>query len=218
MLERMNDDIEEQITETLRGVLGDRVTRENLRDFVDMSQVDPPPGTDRGSEATISMLEGVQGFANLVLVKNWRIGRCAESYQMFTSDEAVAAYLTPVRPFWSGGAFWEFQFFFPISPSVLLWIPGDDYKREVDPTKLPPPFGPRKHHDFNEWETSFARHVVSESATRYVFGRAANITRNAARQYIERFDQLQMDVARVYQGFDPRQPRNPAIENLLRKR
>lgn len=217
LIERTNANLEQQIAEALRGPLGDQVTPETLRDYVDMSAVDPPPGVERGTDVTLSVLGQVQGYAQMLLVRKWTIGRRPTGNIFFTSDEGVGAYLTPVRPFWSGVAFWEYSYYFPLSPDVLLRVAGEDYSSNVNLSELDH-FGPRIHRDLSQWEASFARHVMSASATQYLFGNGPYIDRAASAQYFARFDSLQTEVATRYQGYDPRPPRNPELERLLRSK
>jgi len=213
-VEDKRQEVEEKIADLIGGALGRTVSRDELPDLV---QGIDPPAVSHGADASLSMLGEVDGFANLLLVKRWRIGRVLGKRRLYTSDNAVASYLPSVRPWWSGGAFWEHQYYFPVSPDVLLWIAGEEYASETKASELPP-FGPRDHRDFTEWEASFARHVVSDSAEEYLFGSGPHVDQRAAREYLARFDQMQVEMAMQYQGYDPRQPRNPAVEAILAKR
>ncbi len=212
-IEGIDKDLEERMAQDLSAALGRSVSRDELPDLVEGIN---PPVTSRGADASLFMLEEVGGFANLVLYKEWRIGRVTGSRQLYTSDNAVAAYLTPVRPFGSGGALAEHQFYFPLSPGVLLLTAGDDYDPEVDVSQLDP-FGPRIYRDFNDWEVSFARHVISDSASRYLFGPGPYIERNAAQRYLDGFGRTQVEIAMRYQSYDPRPPRHPEIDAMFER-
>ena len=58
------------------------------------------------AETSTHMLGEVQGWANLLWGAPWRIGKVpAQSRRLYISDNPVAAYLRPVRPWWETAAF-----------------------------------------------------------------------------------------------------------------
>ncbi len=149
------------------------------------------------------MLGEVQGFANLLRAAPWRIGIAPDSIRLYTSDNPVAAYLRPVRPWWEGAAFASFTYFVPLSPKVLLKIerrPDQKGKNELQPR------GERRRNDFSEWEISFARHIVTQDTIRYLYGEGPIIPRDCATSYLERIGKAQLEFAIRYLGFDPRPP------------
>lgn len=150
------------------------------------------------------MLGEVQGFANLLRAAPWRIGIAPESIRLYTSDNPVSGYLRPVRPWWEGAAFASFAYFVPLSPRVLLRI--DRRPDKKDNAKLQPQ-GERCHKDFSEWEISFARHVVTNDAIRYLYGEGPIVPRDCAASCLQRIGEAQLEFAVRYLGFDPRPPR-----------
>ncbi len=119
------------------------------------------------------MLSEVQGFANLLRAAPWHIGVAPDSIQLYTSDNPVAGYLNPVRSWWEGAAFASFTYFVPLSPKVLLKIERRPNRKDNEELQ---PRGKRRRKDFSEWGISFARHVVTHNARRYLYGEGANST------------------------------------------
>jgi hypothetical protein len=151
------------------------------------------------------MLGEVQGFANLLVAAPWRIGFAPDSIQLYTSDNPVAGYLNPVRPWWETAAFASLNYFVPLSPKVLLKIerrPDQKGKGELKPR------GERRHEDFSEWEISFARHVVTNDAVKYLYGEGPVVPKDCAASCLERIGRAELEFAIRYLGFDPRPPRS----------
>ena len=70
----------------------------------------------RPSESSTYMLGEVQGWANLLWCAPWRIGRApSDRIMLYTSDNLVAAYLKPVRPWWEAAAFGSLTYFIPLA-------------------------------------------------------------------------------------------------------
>ena len=155
------------------------------------------------SATSASMLSEVQGFANLLIAAAWKIGNVPDSIQLYTSDNPVSSYLRPVRPWWEGGAFASYDYFIPLSPRVLLKIERRPYCNGNENLKRR---GRRRYRDFSRGETSFARHVVTVNATRYLFGEGLVVARECATSCIERIGRANLAFAMRYLGFDPRPP------------
>lgn len=157
------------------------------------------------SVSTVNFMLGeIQGFANLLRAAPWRVGFTRSSLQLYTSDNPVAGYLYPVSPRWEGAAFASICYFIPLSPKVLLKI--DRRPDQKDKEKLQPQ-GERRHTDFSEWEISFARHVVTNDASRYLYGDGPVVSRECASSCLERIGRAQLEFAVRYLGFDPRLPK-----------
>ena len=149
------------------------------------------------------MLGEIQGFANLLRAAPWRIGFAPDSLHLYASDNPVAGYLRPVHPWWEGAAFASMSYFIPLSPTVLLKIdrrPDQKDKEQIQPQ------GDRRHLDFSEWEISFARHVVTSEAVRYLYGDSPMVSRECAFTCLEQIGRAQLEFAIRYLGFDPRPP------------
>jgi len=162
------------------------------------------PDPQQAATITNFMLGEVQGFANLLWAAPWRIGMAPDSIRLYTSDNPVAGYLRPVRPWWEGAAFASLTYFIPLSPRVLLKI--DRRPDKKDREKLQPQ-GERCHKDFSEWEISFARHIMTYDAIRYLYGEGPIIRRECAVSCLERIGHTQLEFAIRYLGFDPRPPK-----------
>ncbi|MSQ40192.1 MAG: DUF4238 domain-containing protein [Dehalococcoidia bacterium] len=148
------------------------------------------------AETATFMLSEVQGFANLLRVAPWRIGLAPDSIPLYTSDNPVAGYLNPVRPWWEGAAFASLTYFVPLSPSVLLRV-----ERRLDRED-----GGRRRSDFSSAKISFARHVVICDATRYLYGEGLVVPRDCATDCLGRIGPANLEFAVRYLGFDPRPP------------
>ncbi len=159
---------------------------------------------EQPAEGTTYMLGEVQGFANLLRAAPWRIGRAAGSLRLYTSDNPVSAYLSPVRPWWDGGAFSSFAYYLSLAPDVLLKIDRRPYKDEQGDSLAPQ--GERRYGDFSDWEVSFAQHVITKDATRFLYGEALVVPRDCATDCLERIGQANLQIAMRYQGFDPKPP------------
>ena len=158
------------------------------------------------------MLGEIQGFANLLRAAPWRIGFASDSLQLYTSDNPVASCLRPVRPWWETAAFASLTYFVPLSPKVLLKIERRPDQKDNEPFQ---PCGDRQHSDFSEWEISFARHVVSRDALRYLYGEGMVVNRECAIGCLERIGRAQLEFAMRYLGFDPRPPKGLGLPPKL---
>lgn len=143
------------------------------------------------------MLGEIQGFANLLRAMSWRIGNAHPRFALYTSDNPMSGYLPPVRPWWSTGAFTEHVYYLPLSTRVLF---------NTDPKLHPSGVGKREYLDFSEWETSFARHVVTRAASRFLFGPAPYVQRDWAISWLRRIDAIKVQDAIRLQGFNPNRP------------
>ena len=151
------------------------------------------------------MIGEVQGFANLLRAAPWRIGMAPDSISLYTSDNPVSAYFRSVRPWWELARFAALDYFVPLSPKVLLRIEHRPYNQEESGELKPR--GERRRNDFSQWEISFARHVVTQDAIRYLYGEGPVVPRECATSCLERIGRAQLEFAVRYLGFDPRPPR-----------
>ena len=157
------------------------------------------------STTTNFILGEVQGFANLLRAAPWRVGMAPDSISLYTSDNPVTGYFRPVRPWWEVARFAALDYFVPLSPKVLLKIEHrPDNEERGGELK---PRGERRRNDFSEWEISFARHVVTQHAIRYLYGEGPIVPRDCAASCLERIGKAQLEFAIRYLGFDPRPPR-----------
>lgn len=161
------------------------------------------PEPQQLATTTTFMLGEVQGFANILRAAPWRIGFAPDSIRLYTSDNPVAGYLSPVRIPREGAAFSSFTYFMPLSPRVLLKI---ERRPDQKGNKKLQPRGERQRGDFSEWEISFARHVVTNDAMRYLFGEGPIVPKDCAASCLERIDRAKLGFAVQYLGFDPRPP------------
>jgi hypothetical protein len=153
--------------------------------------------SQQGEVATF-MLGEIQGIANFIRAMAWRAGRVPRDTQVYTSDNPMSACLPPVRPWWSGGAFIEHEYHVPLSPTVIFRIsPEVDYDSAV---------GKRECLDFSEWETCFTRYVVTNAATRFLFGPGPYQSKQSALSNLRRINAAKMEDAVRLQGYDPRPP------------
>jgi hypothetical protein len=155
------------------------------------------------AETTTFMLSEVQGFANILRAAPWRIGFAPDSIRLYTSDNPVAGYLSPVRIPGEGAAFSSFTYFVPLSPVVLLKIERRPCQKS---NKKLQPCGERRHADFSDWEISFARHVVTNDAMRYLFGEGPIVPKDCAASCLERIGRAKLEFAVHYLSYDPRPP------------
>ena len=162
------------------------------------------PEPQQLTTTTAFMLGEVQGFANLIRAAPWRIGTAPDSIRLYTSDNPVSGYLNPVRPWWERAAFASFTYFVPLSPKILLKIDRGPDQKEDEELR---PRGERRRSDFSSWEISFALHVVTNNARKYLYGEGTVIPRQCANSCLERIDRAKLGFAIRYLGFDPRPPR-----------
>jgi len=158
------------------------------------------------SETTAYMLSQVHGFANLIRAAPWRIGCAPDSIGLYTSDNPVASYLSPIRPWWEGGAFASHSYYMALSPTVLLVVERRPDTKEGE--KLNPQ-GTRRHNDFSEWEISYARHLITRDARRYLYGEALIVDRDCAIECLSNIDQAKLEFAVRYLGYNPSPPSMP---------
>lgn len=155
------------------------------------------------AEMAIDMLREVQGWANLLRGAPWRIGRVPKTIYLYTSDNPVARYLKPVRPWWDFPAFSTYIYYLPLSPNTLLKI---ERRIDIEGQKDIEPAGERRLKDYSLWEASFARHVISSNATRFLYGEGSKVTKAWADAWLRSIDQANVEFAIRYQGFNPDPP------------
>ncbi|MBN2462690.1 MAG: DUF4238 domain-containing protein [Dehalococcoidia bacterium] len=161
------------------------------------------PQPRQRAETTNFMLGEAQGFANILWGAPWRIGYTPDSMRLYTSDNPVAGYLRPIRLWGEGAAFSSFDYFVPLSPRILLRIERRPDKKDKGKNKLR---GERRHKDFSEWETSFAQHVVTNDAVRYIYGEGPIVDKCSADSYLQRIAKAELEFAIEYLGYDPKAP------------
>lgn len=155
------------------------------------------------AEMAIDMLGEVQGWANFLRGAPWRIGRVPKTLQLYTSDNPVARYLKPVRPWWDFPAFSTYIYYVPLSPDTLLKI---ERRRDIEGEKEIKPAGERRQKDFSLWEASVARHVITSNANRFLYGEGSKMTKAWADAWLQSMEQVNVDFAVRYQGFNPDPP------------
>ena len=150
------------------------------------------------------LLGEVQGFANLLRASPWRIGNVLGTLHLHTSDNPVAHYQTPVRSRREFGAFWSYDYFFPLSPDVLLKIERKpDSNDSMEPAGT---WGHRRRKDFSNGEVSMARHIISLNANRFLYGKEQYVPRECVEACIRRIEQIMWDFSTQYLGYNPNTP------------
>ena len=202
MLQEMKDKIKAQVFHQYGPKEAEEIWAElaNRPDHEWWGREEPP----QSAEMTIDMLGEVQGWANILLAAPWRLGRVPDSSRLYTSDNPVARYLNPVRPWWDHGMFSTFTYYVALSPTTLLKI-----ERRIDEGGELKPRGHRSRQDFSTWESSVARHVVTINANRFLYGEGIVVTRNCAEACLQTIDRASVDIAIRYQGYDPNPPAPP---------
>ena len=164
----------------------------------------------------LELLREVQGFGNLLRASPWRIGNVAGPLRLYTSDNPVAQYRTPVRSRWDFGGFWSYEYFFPLSPDVLLKIERrPDSKDSMEPAGA---WGHRRCKDFPNGEVSMARHIISLNANRFLYGEGQFVSRECAETCIRQVEQARWDFALQYLGYNPNAPPNEIFCTLNYRR
>ncbi len=149
---------------------------------------------------TAHMLGEVQGFANILRAAPWHLGLAPSSLKLYTSDNPVAGYLTPVRLHGEGAMFSSFTYFVPLSPQILLIIERRPNKKDKEELK---PRGERRSREYSKWEISFARHVVTSDAVKYLYGNTTIVPRDCAISCLERINRAKVEFAIQYLGYKP---------------
>ena len=149
------------------------------------------------------MLAEVQGWANLLWGAPWRIGTVPNNLKLYTSDNPAAAYHRPVREWWEGAAFGSLIYYIPLAPDVFLKI---ERRNDGDHDESNPA-GKRRRRDFTAEEISMARHIVTQDATRFLYGEGPIVLRDCATECLERIAKAKVRFAIRYLGYDPRPPR-----------
>lgn len=161
-------------------------------------------GVQQPAAMSTHLLTETQGFANLVRAAPWRVGHTLGAHRLYTSDNPVAGYLRPVRPWWEVGAFASLEYYLPLSPSVLLKI-----NRRPDTEESSEHLtrgGPRERKDYSEWEISMARHIISQDAVRFLYGEGMYVPKRCAEDCLQRIGQALRDFAQKYLGYEPGLP------------
>lgn len=140
------------------------------------------------------MLGEVPGYSNLLRAMPWRIGLVDAGSVVYTSDNPLSRHPLPTVRFPGFPMWW---YFLPLSPTVLLRI-GPGLAEGSQPARV------RK--DFSVWETSFARHVVSENASRFLYGPGPYLPKGCATYCLRRIDKQRVRDAVSLQGYNPDRP------------
>ncbi|MBI2170913.1 MAG: DUF4238 domain-containing protein [Chloroflexi bacterium] len=195
-----------QIREIIKGQLYSRFEKreadklwEEWKDKPDYwwwGMTDPP----NPAEDMAIMFSEVQGFANLLLAMPWRIGYVPNTMRLYTSDTPVSRFLPSVRPWYYFGGFTHYDYYWPVSSKVLLLVKG---RSELQPRGL------REVRDFSPYATSIAQHVISQEATRYIFGDGLVVSRKCAISCLADIEKAKLEFAIKYLGFKNTPPPFP---------
>ena len=120
-----------------------------------------------------NFLEGVQGWANLLLSMSWTCGRVPNP-TLFTSDNPVSRFARPDSDEIPHG-FTAIDYYVALAPGVLLVIgrwPAD--------ASLVTPTGPRAARNFTAWDAGVARNVIAADCDKEMYGEYANISKASA--------------------------------------
>jgi hypothetical protein len=150
----------------------------------------------QAAETVAYLLSGLEGLSNLFRALPWRIGQT--DGVIYTSDNPVSAFAYSTFPFGDMRPIYDYIYYIPLSPNVLL--------RLGPPDSPPNPDGPRERRDFNSWETSIARHVVTDDARNLLFGEPPWVDRTCAAGCLSRLNNAKRHDAVRLQSFDPTPP------------
>ncbi len=155
-------------------------------------------------KVTTRLLGDVQGFANLLLAAPWRIGRALGTRKLYTSDNPVAAYWPPTNVSWEPRAFAEFEYYLPLSPTLLLKIARrKNLSGPITPLSLK---GRRTYRDFGASEVSLARHIVTHQALQFLYGASKPVDRACATTCLEAINEGVRHWVSTYLGPEPLPP------------
>ncbi len=171
--------IKDKVREILKLHLGESAGERRFREIQDKPlhwwyEEEEPP---QPASVSTYMLGETQGFANLIRAAPWRIGKGLGTKKLYTSDNPVSRYLPPIRPWWDSGAFSSYEYYFPLSPRVLLKIERRPYEEGSEADR---PLPLRLQSDFTATELSLAQHIVSYEANRYLFGEESIVPKKSA--------------------------------------
>jgi hypothetical protein len=131
------------------------------------------------SALTAGMADTTPGLGNVLQAMPWRIGRSSGNC-IYTSDSPVSRLPRSATRF---TVYFDNVFFLPLAPNTLLRIgPGIT----PDESRLD------SVADFNPWETSIARHAVTQCATRHLFGSGPFVSRECAETCLVKLGQTPM--------------------------
>jgi hypothetical protein len=167
--------------------------------------------TYQAGEAMSVELGEITGDARMIIAKPWRIGRVDVALKLVTSDNPVSGHLPLVLPDWWSDLE-DTEQFYPLSPDTLLYVAPIGRHDGAIPWK-----GARRSFDFSRWETSRARAVITNAATRYLYGPEPHIGRDLAKRNVEAYDRTSRDVAIEFSGYDPSKPQEmpPQVIKLI---
>jgi hypothetical protein len=131
------------------------------------------------SALTAGMVDTTPGLGNVLQAMPWRIGR-ASGNSFYTSDSPVSKLPRSATRF---TVYFDNVFLLPLAPNTLLRIgPGLTPDESRSDTVA----------DFNPWETSLARHAVTQCATRHLFGPGPFVSRECAEQCLVKLGKTPM--------------------------
>ena len=98
----------------------------------------------------------------------------------------------------------RYDYYVPLSPVVMLKLDGPRYGPNAHDPNAPEPIGTRTRQDFSLWETSFARHLVTLSATGYLYGLGPIINARCTDFCLRAIQQKSIAFNDEFLGFDTR--------------
>ena len=127
------------------------------------------------------MLEGTQGYANLlVLCMDWTLLEAPDGARFYTSDTPIARRTSHLDDGVLPGSFVSYDYYLPISPSRALRIrPRRGFGSDLRRASI-------LRRKASRWEVSLANSLQSASAVRFLYGRGPWIDRDDGRRNIER--------------------------------
>ena len=149
------------------------------------------------------MLEKTPGWGNMLMAPPWRIGRTTGERRVYLSDNPMSRWVEPVHKYVEAGpTIHSYVYWIPLAPNTILRIDGSDSESFADTNDFQPV---REVRDFNPWEVSICRHVVTANASQYLYGEGPFVTRSCAHSCLQRIDLMKRIVA-LRLGFDPGDP------------
>lgn len=166
--------------------------------------VDVPFDPGEADAADVAwMLEKTTGWANMLMAPPWRIGRTSGERPAYLSDNPMSRWVEPVRKYWElGTPIHCYTYWIPLAPDTILRIDGSDPESFASADDFAPA---REVRDFNAWEVSICRHVVTANASQYLYGEGPFVTRSCALGCLQRID-LTRRILALRLGFDVGDP------------
>ena len=179
-MERYKKDLVTRIKDFARQLLPPELFQfwDNQPDEVWLEQ---EPSEDAAVQDALWMLEGAQGYANLlVCCMDWTLLDAPNGARFYTSDTPMARRTSHLDDGVLPGSFVSYDYYLPISPARALRIrPRRGFGGDLRISRILP----RKA---SKWEVSIANSLQSASAVRFLYGRGPWIGRDEGRRNIER--------------------------------